>query len=114
LKTQLRIYFILFPVLASLGPAHPLAIVTNVLFVPLLSALAFPLSLVCFFLPPLTRIMDPLWTTFLGLLHLIEAEIELHTSAFLTSGKWMAFYVVLAQGASLTLYTWQKRKTSLQ
>lgn len=114
LKTQVRIYLLLFPILASLGPAHPLAIVINVLFVPVLSALAFPLSLACFVFPPLTLVMDPLWQGFHDLLKILGAEIELHTSALWSAGAWLGIYVALVQLGALAFHIWHKRTLALK
>lgn len=110
-KTQLRIYFFLFPALAILAPAHPLSIVINVLFVPLLSILAFPLSLLCFAFPPLSQLMDPFWAAFQDILQHIGQEVELKSPAVWTTGPWMALYVVILQIAVLFFHTWQKRRT---
>lgn len=61
LRTQLRIYLFLFPLLLPFSFSHPISVPINLLLSVPLGFLLFPLSLLAFLVPGLSKIVDLLW-----------------------------------------------------
>ncbi len=61
------VYILLIPVLVNLSPPHPISILFNLAFAPLIGFVAFPLSLLSFMIP-LHFLIDPFWDFFFFIL----------------------------------------------
>ena len=64
LQQSIYCYLLLQPLIIPWGMTSPWSILSNAFITPLIGGLLFPLSFICFFLPGLTRIGDPLWKIF--------------------------------------------------
>ncbi|RYX78061.1 hypothetical protein EON76_06990, partial [bacterium] len=60
-----RVYFLLIPPLLLLTVPHPLTILANVLFAPVMGLVLFPMSLLVFIFRPLTFVSDWIWNLIL-------------------------------------------------
>ncbi|MDZ4661644.1 MAG: ComEC/Rec2 family competence protein [Pseudomonadota bacterium] len=64
IKKHTLTYLIMAIFLLPIGLPHPLAILFNVVFVPIVGGILFPLNLACFFWHDLSAIVDCLWAGF--------------------------------------------------
>lgn len=110
LITQVRVYALLLPLLATLQMAHPISVMINLALAPLLSAVAFPASLACFFIPPLTPAVDLLWSGAHKIFALLEREFSLGSFPAWSGGFWMWVYVVGLQTYQILGWTWRQRR----
>ncbi len=94
LRTQLRVYLYLIPLLATLQIAHPVTVLVNLAMAPVISAVAFPASLLCFLGHQLTWVVDPFWSVVHSVLGWLRHEVFLTPApASLTRGLWTWLYV---------------------
>ena len=112
LVAQVRVYLFLIPLLTTLQVAHPTTVLVNLALAPVLSALAFPASLVCFFVPQMSQLVDFFWSGAHGLLQWVQQEVSLGGAPpGATAGEWTWLYVGGLQLLLLSLYTAKKRKS---
>jgi hypothetical protein len=60
-RQAVMFYLLLFPLLMGFAAPHPAAIFFNFFLGPVLGVVLFPLSILCFFMPPLVSIADLVW-----------------------------------------------------
>ena len=73
----LLIYILLFLFLSPLEVAHPISILTTLVFTPLIAFVFLPLSFISALIPALTPLSDPLWRGFIGFLKILSSELPL-------------------------------------
>ncbi|MGE3973961.1 MAG: ComEC/Rec2 family competence protein [Bdellovibrionales bacterium] len=75
-KKQLFLYLFLGLFLLPLQTSHPISILLNLLFAPLIGFLLFPTSLFAFFIPAFTQIPDTLWAVLFRILEWLHQGVE--------------------------------------
>jgi hypothetical protein len=73
--TQSVLYFIMGFCLWGFSNLHPLSILLNLIFAPLIGAVIFPLSLLVVLIPPLAIVFDLMMNTFTWLLQKSSAVL---------------------------------------
>jgi len=64
-------YFTILPIINRWQELHPLTIVINWIFAPMIGSVLFPLSVCSLWLPPLHRVIDHIWNFILYILQAI-------------------------------------------
>ena len=103
----LLIHLVLLPGLLNLGSAHPLSVVNNWLFAPLLSGALLPLCLLTTFIPPLTFLSDGAWSLLLSILEPLNQLAT--TTSEPVSKSFLIFYVLLMQILAWQGWIWWQR-----
>ena len=72
IKKAFFIYLFILPVINRWQDLHPLTVLINWIFAPVISSLLFPLSFLSPFIPKMYILTDFLWTLFLKVLKLVD------------------------------------------
>jgi ComEC/Rec2-related protein len=92
---QIWIYLILFPAILKFQFFHPISILANLLLAPFLAEALFPLSLLCFLIPPLANWVDFLWTCLFWISKYFNTWIETTEGVAWLSLTWLWIYLIL-------------------
>ncbi|MGE0762014.1 MAG: ComEC/Rec2 family competence protein [Bdellovibrionales bacterium] len=104
----LLIHGLMLPGLLSLGAAHPVSVLNNWLFAPLLSSFLFPLCLLTCLFSPLAWVSDFIWSLLIQVLSPLNQLIET-TPIESGRGAFIA-YVVIVQIVLWQGWIWWQRK----
>jgi ComEC/Rec2-related protein len=106
-RRHLLIYAGLIPLLYGLQPQNPATSLVNWLLAPVLGLWMLPACLVAFFLPPLTPVIDWLWSIFLFVTKIIAQQIPTDVAVYSFSFLWG--WVYLFAGHILIFYVLRAR-----
>ncbi len=111
IRKSFFIYLFILPVINRWQALHPLTVLINWIFAPLISGLLFPLSFLSPFVPALYPITDFLWTAVLWLLKFIKF---LPDRSFLMNWfipkEWMWLYISLIYLIVFVVFFFKRKK----
>jgi competence protein ComEC len=110
LKKHLIIYVGLLPLLVGLQTQHPLTVLVNWLFAPLLGFILLPASLLAFVLPQFIFATDFLWQIFIYSTQLIADNMPISNSTQIKTPYWYLWlYIFLIQFVTYHLFIYRHR-----
>jgi len=106
---QIAIYLLLFPLLIPFSAPHPVSILCNLLFTPILNAVLFPMSLLAFAFRCLRPIVDHLWNIVCYMLLEIAPLLPDGLEDLPIPVGWLWSYLLTLNAIALIGEVWHRR-----
>jgi competence protein ComEC len=104
-----KVYLTLIPPLLLLTVPHPLSILANVVFAPVMGWILFPMSLAAVLIWPLSSITDLVWSAVVGIVDRTAQVMPEGLASYTYPGELVALYL----GGLTLLVSWLRRRKAM-